>query len=118
MALKEKIFENSGDEAVGCTTKFDMEGSVHFDGEPLPEWLNAEREFQDDGRPGTFIVRPSKEDFEMRWPEILQTLQPFGMRLGIVKLEIPPEWLVPPPSSHAQDRGPGGPDEYVTVLVR
>jgi len=69
-----------------------MNGTVHFEGEPLPEWLHAERELQDDGRPGTFIVRPNKEHFEGRWPEILRILEPFGMRLGIMKLVIPPEW--------------------------
>jgi len=90
--LEEKVFKRLENDTLGCTTKFDMDGTIRFEGEPLPEWLNAERELQDDGRLGTFIVRPSKEDFEKRWPEILRTLEPFGMRLGIVKLEIPPEW--------------------------
>lgn len=64
----------------------------HFEGETLPEWLHAVREYQDDGAPGTYLISPSREDFENRWREILDAIRPFGMRLGIIKVKVPEEW--------------------------
>lgn len=64
------------------------------DGLRLPEapaWLNIDRERQDDGSWGIFIVRPSKEDIENRWPEIIQALEPIGVEIGAVKIALPSE---------------------------
>lgn len=91
VAVTEKVFQRLESSKYGAP-KSDMDGTFTFEGEPIPEWLNAEREFQDDGRPGTYIIRPNKEDFENRWPEILRIMEPFGMRLGIIKCKIPVEW--------------------------
>lgn len=105
-----KHFENSADcGPVGS----DKEGNFLFDERLLPDWLNAKREIQDDGRPGTFLVCPNKEDYENRFKEIIKILEPFGMRLGIVKVKVPEECLekpasntyVPPPPPRKKRRG-------------
>ena len=70
----------------------DREGVFRFEGEAMPAWLDAVRETQDDGSPGTFLVRPSRRNFEERWTEIVEAMRPFGMRLGIIKVRVPPEW--------------------------
>jgi hypothetical protein len=90
VTVVEKVFKRL--ESCVTSSKSDHDGNFHFEGEPLPDWLNAEREFQDDGSPGTYIVRPNKEDFENRFEEIISILEPFGMKLGVVKLKIPEEW--------------------------
>lgn len=56
-----------------------------------PSWLNMTRERQDDGNWGIFIARPSKKDIEMRWPEIIQALEPIGVEIGAVKIAFPSE---------------------------
>lgn len=56
-----------------------------------PAWLNIDRERQDDGRWGIFIVRPSKEDIENRWSEIIKALEPIGVEIGAVKIALPSE---------------------------
>ncbi|KAF8243018.1 JmjC-domain-containing protein [Wilcoxina mikolae CBS 423.85] len=91
LAVAEKVFQRLEDSVYGAP-KSDMEGTFTFEGEPIPAWLNAEREYQDDGRPGTYIIKPNRADFEGRWPEILRIMEPFGMRLGIIKCKIPEEW--------------------------
>jgi hypothetical protein len=53
--------------------------------------LKAVREIQDDGRPGTFVFRPNQKDFETRLPEIMKLIEPIGMKLGVLKIEIPKE---------------------------
>jgi hypothetical protein len=58
----------------------------------LPEWMNAVREKQDNGRPGFFLIRPSKEDFEERFEEMMVLLEPIGVEMGAVKIGIPNEW--------------------------
>ena len=90
MTVDDKVFGRVKDSVYGAPES-DWEGNFEFDGEPLPEWLHAEREVQDDGRPGCYIIRPGKEDFENRWPEILTIIEPYGMRLGIVKVKVPDE---------------------------
>lgn len=72
-------------------SRCDYDGSWHFE-TPLPEWLHAVREVQEDGALGTFLVRPSYEDFRDRFVEMLDILEPFGMRLGALKVEFPEEW--------------------------
>jgi hypothetical protein len=37
-------------------------------------------------------VRPSYEDFRDRFAEMLDVLEPFGMRLGALKVKVPEEW--------------------------
>ncbi|KAI5788498.1 JmjC domain, hydroxylase-domain-containing protein [Geopyxis carbonaria] len=74
----------------------DEDDEFYFTNEPLPTWLNAEREFQPDGRPGVYIVKPSEEDFKNRFEEILEVLQPIGERLGAIKIKVPDACLGPP----------------------
>lgn len=57
----------------------------------MPAWLNITRECQDDGSLGIFIARPSKEDIEKRWPEIIQAMEPIGVEIGAVKVALPNE---------------------------
>ncbi|KAL7267483.1 hypothetical protein RUND412_009928 [Rhizina undulata] len=65
----------------------------------LPSWLHPFRELQDDGSPGIFLVRPSKDDYEGRFREILDHLRPYGLRMGAVKIKVPKECLRELPSS-------------------
>lgn len=60
----------------------------------LPAWLNAKRETQDgdDGKPGVFLVRPGQRDFETRFEEMMELLEPYGVEMGVVKIRIPQEW--------------------------
>lgn len=57
----------------------------------LPAWLNVTRERQDDGSWGVFMVRPSKEDVENRWSEILEAMEPVGIEIGAIKIALPSE---------------------------
>lgn len=91
VTVQAKVFDRLEKSVYGAP-KPDKDGCFVFDGEPLPQWLNAEREMQDDGRLGTYIVKPSKQDFEQRWAEIINIMEPFGMRLGIIKCKIPDGW--------------------------
>lgn len=56
-----------------------------------PAWLNMTRERQDDGSWGVFLARPSKEDVENRWSEIIEAMEPIGIEVGAVKIAIPSE---------------------------
>lgn len=58
----------------------------------LPSWLNSTRETQHDGSPGVFICSPSKEDFNSRFLEILEALEPIGVEIGVAKIRVPDGW--------------------------
>ncbi|KAI5812415.1 JmjC domain, hydroxylase-domain-containing protein [Pyronema omphalodes] len=89
--IEERMFSRLNEDDSRC----DYDGSWHFE-TPLPEWLNAVREIQEDGALGTFLVQPSYEDFRDRFVEMLDILEPFGMRLGALKVKVPEEWLDKP----------------------
>lgn len=58
----------------------------------LPSWLNSTRETQHDGSPGVFACSPSKEDFNSRFLEILEALEPIGVEIGVAKIRVPDGW--------------------------
>ncbi|RPB07967.1 JmjC-domain-containing protein, partial [Morchella conica CCBAS932] len=60
----------------------------------LPSWLNSTRETQHDGSPGVFICSPSKEDFNSRFLEILEALEPIGVEIGVAKIRVPDGWYI------------------------
>ncbi|KAH8151822.1 uncharacterized protein LAJ45_03813 [Morchella importuna] len=73
----------------------------------LPSWLNSTRETQHDGSPGVFICSPSKEDFNSRFLEILEALEPIGVEIGVAKIRVPDGCLDDPiPWSEFKNRNP------------
>lgn len=86
--IQERVIEK---EFIGYSKE---EMSLTEDGLRLPAtpaWMNMTRERQDDGTWGIFIARPSKEDIENRWPEIIQALEPIGIEIGAAKIALPSE---------------------------
>lgn len=89
VTLNDKLFNK---DFVGYT-----EADMHIteDGLKLPElpaWLNATRERQADGSPGVFLCRPNEEDFQNRFQEMLEALEPIGVEIGATKIAIPVAW--------------------------